>query len=125
MIQDEHSRSLNEHSTHSTETERQRSGRARMSAQYKLWASRSMEAQPTAGPSPSLSSGQPDRLNQRLAQIAQCADELARCVAERPNAHTLEDMWGLFLGEMDWYTELHRLLYEEEDFATSIKSTKH
>jgi hypothetical protein len=110
MIQEEHSRSLNEHPTHSTETERQRSGRARMSAQYKLWASRSMEAQPTNGPSRFLILGQPDR----LTQIARCADELARCVAERPNARTLEDMWGVWLGEMDWYTELHRLLYEEE-----------
>jgi transposase len=110
MIQEEHSRSLNEHPTHSTETERQRSGRARMSAQYKLWASRSMEAQPTAGQSPSLSSEQQNR----LTQISRCADELARCVAERENAHTLGDKWGVWLGEMDWYTELHRLLYEEE-----------
>jgi hypothetical protein len=110
MIQEERSRSLNEHSTHSTETERQRSGRARMSVQYKLSESPSTEVRPTAGQSPSLSSEQLVRLN----QISRCADELARCVAERENARTLGDKWGVWLGEMDWYTELHRLLYEEQ-----------
>jgi hypothetical protein len=110
MIQEEHSRSLNEHSTHSIETERQRSGRARMSVQYKLSESQSMDQRPIAGQSPSLSSEQLARLN----QISRCADELARCVAERDNAQTLGDKWGVWLGEMDWYTELHRLLYEEE-----------
>jgi hypothetical protein len=52
-------------------------------------------------------------VEERLKHITRAADELARCVAERPNARTLEDMWGVWLGEMDWYTELHRLLYEE------------
>jgi hypothetical protein len=110
MNQDEKSRSLGEQPTHSSETQRQLCGRAAMSAQYKLWQSRSMEAQPTNGPSRFLILGQPDR----LTQIARCADELARCVAERENARTLGDKWGVWLGEMDWYTELHRLLYEEE-----------
>jgi hypothetical protein len=110
MIQEEHSRSLNEPLTHFTETERQRSGRARMSVQYKLSESPNTEVRPTAGQSPSLSSAQ----LARLTQIARCADELAKCVAERENAHTLGDKWGVWLGEMDWYTELHRLLYEEE-----------
>jgi hypothetical protein len=114
MIQEEHSRSLNEQSTHSIETPRQRSGRARMSVQYKLSESPNTEVRHTAGQSPSLSSEQLARLNQRLAQISRCADELARCVAERENALTLGDKWGVWLGEMDWYTELHRLLYEEE-----------
>jgi hypothetical protein len=110
MIQDEHSRSLGELKTHSAETQRQLCGRAAMSVQYKPLPARSMEAPHTDGPSPSLSSEQ----LARLTQISRCADELARCVAERENCHTLGDKWGLWLGEMDWYTELHRLLYEEE-----------
>jgi uncharacterized protein YciW len=114
MIQEEHSRSLGELKTHSAETQRQLCGRARMSVQYKLSESPNTEVRHTAGPSLSPSSGQLARLNQRLAQIARCADELARCVAERENARTLEDKWGVWLGEMDWYTELHRLLYEEQ-----------
>jgi hypothetical protein len=110
MIQEEHSRLSGGPLTHSTETPRQRSGRARMSVQYKLSESPNTEVRPTAGPSPSLSSEQ----LARLTQISRCADELARCVAERENARTLGDKWGVWLGEMDWYTELHRLLYEEQ-----------
>jgi hypothetical protein len=110
MNQDEKSRSLGEQPTHSSETQRQLCGRAAMSVQYRLSESRNTDPRPTAGQSPSLNLEPPDR----LTQIARCADELARCVAERENAHTLGDKWGVWLGEMDWYTELHRLLYEEE-----------
>jgi hypothetical protein len=110
MIQEEHSRSLNEHSTHSTETPRQRSGLARMSAQYKLWASRSMEAQPTNGPSRFLILGQPDR----LTQITRATDELGRCTDELKKPLCLSDRWGAFLGQADWLAELHNLLYEEQ-----------
>jgi hypothetical protein len=109
MIQEEHSRSLNEPSTHSTETPRQRSGRARMSVQFKLSESPNTEVRPTDGQSLSLSSEQQNR----LTQISHAVQELNRCIDEQPNARTLEDKWGVFLGEADWYCELHRLLYEE------------
>jgi hypothetical protein len=110
VIQDEHSRSLGELRTHSNETQRQLCGRAAMSVQFKPLPARSTEAPPTSGQSLSLSSGQQNR----LTQISRAVQELNRCIDEQPNARTLEDKWGVFLGEADWYCELHRLLYEEQ-----------
>jgi hypothetical protein len=48
----------------------------------------------------------------RISQIAMVADELDRCVRGRGSLHP-ETRFGFTLGELDWLTELHRLLYEE------------
>jgi hypothetical protein len=110
MIQEEHSRSLNEQSTHSTETERQRSGRARMSVQFKLSESPNTDPRPTSGPSRLLSTA----LQNRLTQITRATDELGRCTDELKKPLCLSDRWGAFLGQADWLAELHNLLYEEQ-----------
>jgi hypothetical protein len=109
MIQEGHSRLSGGQLTHSTETPRQRSGRAVQSVPFRLPESRSTERPHIAGQSLSLNSA----LQTRLTKIARATEELDRCVRERPNAHTLGDKWGLFLGEMDWQRELHNLLFEE------------
>jgi hypothetical protein len=109
MIQEEHSRSLNEHSTHSTETPRQRSGLARMSAQYKLSESPNTDRQHTSGQSLLLSTA----LQNRLTQISRAVEELNRCGDELRKPLCLSDRWGAFLGQADWLAELHNLLYEE------------
>ena len=47
----------------------------------------------------------------RIEQIARCTDELQMCREHRdpcPDA----DLWTL--GQMDWLTELHRLIWEEQ-----------
>jgi hypothetical protein len=110
MTQDEHSRSAAEPRMPTSETPRQRSGLARMSVQYKLSESPNTDPQPTAGQSLLLNTEQQNR----LTQISRAVQELNRCIDEQPNARTLEDKWGVFLGEADWYCELHRLLYEEQ-----------
>lgn len=46
-----------------------------------------------------------------LAKIASATDELNRCIAQRGQGFLAT------LGELDWITELHRLLYEEDDVA--------
>jgi hypothetical protein len=110
MIQEEHSRSLNEPLTHSTETERQRSGRARMSVQYKLSEWPNTDPQPTSGQSLSLNTEQQNR----LTQINRAVEELNRCGDELRKPLCLSDRWGAFLGQADWLAELHNLLYEEQ-----------
>jgi hypothetical protein len=51
--------------------------------------------------------------NPRINQIARCMDELHACAIARrtPNGWDLAlyDVW-----ELDWLSELHRLLYEEK-----------
>jgi hypothetical protein len=81
-----------------------------MSVAYKLPESRSTDRQHISGQSRLLSTAQQNR----LTQISRAVQELNRCIDEQPNARTLEDKWGVFLGEADWYCELHRLLYEEQ-----------
>lgn len=46
----------------------------------------------------------------RIAQIVRATEELNRCVNERGKGSFLAT-----LGELDWLTELHRLLYEEDE----------
>lgn len=48
----------------------------------------------------------------RLQKITRAADELSRCVAERGKVEPGNEM-GLTVGELDWLTELERLLYED------------
>jgi hypothetical protein len=50
----------------------------------------------------------------RTDQISRCTDELARC-AQDMKAFTGDSLSGPFLGWMDWYTELQRLLYNWEE----------
>ena len=52
----------------------------------------------------------------RIEQIARCTDELARVHKDIriPGVDTL----GCLLGEMDWLTELHRLIWDFEEAGT-------
>ena len=49
----------------------------------------------------------------RIEQIVRCCDEMARCRSFYPKV-VLPETAGAMLGEMDWWEELHRLLYEVE-----------
>ena len=42
----------------------------------------------------------------RIDQIARCTDELERC-----SKYKDKDLGGPFLGWMDWYEEMHRLIW--------------
>lgn len=48
----------------------------------------------------------------RLARIVNAVNELNRCIDQYRFAENKNEQWGIFLGEMDWCRELHRLLYE-------------
>lgn len=63
--------------------------------------------------SPSIQDGA--ALNVRLSRIVRALDELNRCVAERGKHHAnKEEAWGLTIGELDWRSELHRILFQED-----------
>jgi hypothetical protein len=49
----------------------------------------------------------------RVDQIARCTDELGR-LHEYFKTHDDTNLGGAILGEMDWLTELHRLIWEAE-----------
>jgi len=46
----------------------------------------------------------------RIDRIARCTDELERC--RKPSK--VGGLGGNILGEMDWLTELHRLIFDWE-----------
>ncbi len=50
----------------------------------------------------------------REKQIARCMDELAQ-LREHMKAHHSTNLGGNILGEMDWISELHRLIWEWEE----------
>jgi hypothetical protein len=50
----------------------------------------------------------------RVDQIARCTDELERLRQFSKAAESGTDLVGCFLGHMDWVTELHRLIWEEQ-----------
>lgn len=52
----------------------------------------------------------------RMEQIAKCTDNLEHIQDYLSNPrYPYEDPINNMIGQMDWWEELHRLLYEEED----------
>lgn len=57
----------------------------------------------------------------RIEQIARCTDELQMC-REHRNPCPDADLWTL--GQMDWLTELHRLIWEWEEKSCALIVTE-
>ncbi len=59
----------------------------------------------------------------RIDRIVRASNEINRCVQERGKHTSTGDRLGVTLGEVDWLEELHRLLYQWEDYQKWLSST--